>query len=38
MRKMAISAGMIMDGIAVFLALYISALAKFRWGMFPVAL
>ncbi len=35
MRRMAISAGMIMDGMAVFLALYISALAKFRWGMFP---
>ncbi|HRW77814.1 MAG TPA: hypothetical protein P5207_04005, partial [Candidatus Sabulitectum sp.] len=35
MKKSAIFLGMILDGAAVFLALYLSALAKFRWGIFP---
>ena len=35
MKKTAIFLGMLLDGAAVFLALYIAALAKFRWGIFP---
>ena len=35
MKKAVILLGMILDGAAVFLALYLSALAKFRWGIFP---
>jgi exopolysaccharide biosynthesis polyprenyl glycosylphosphotransferase len=35
MKKTVIFTGMMLDGLAAFLALYISALAKFRWGIFP---
>ena len=35
MKKAAVLFGMLLDGIAVFLALYLAALAKFRWGIFP---
>lgn len=35
MKKVVITAGMLFDGLAVFLALYLAALAKFRWGIFP---
>jgi len=34
-KKTAIFIGMMLDGIAVFLALYLSAYAKFKWGIFP---
>ena len=35
MKKFAVCFGMILDAVAVFLALYLAALAKFRWGIFP---
>ncbi len=35
MKKLAILLGMFFDALAIFLALYISALIKFRLGLFP---
>lgn len=35
MRRISIFIGMFLDAVAIFLALYISALIKFKWGIFP---
>ena len=35
MKKLSISIGMLLDALFIFFALYISALIKFRWGLFP---
>lgn len=36
MKRFSILFGMSLDGLAAFLALYLSALIKFKWGIFPV--
>lgn len=35
MRKFSIFLGMLFDGIAIFLSLYLSSFIKFKWGIFP---
>ncbi|MCK5786137.1 MAG: sugar transferase [Candidatus Sabulitectum sp.] len=35
MKKLSIFLGMFFDAVAIFLSLYLSALLKFRWGIFP---